>query len=177
MFGNFDTAIASNLMVVFEKCDPNERSCKPEAEIQKWMTFKYIFTLENHKKFVSYKFGEEAIQKNSYGNWYSLNYSLRSDFPSIVKRSTMKLSDHILGIGDLLAQNDTGFILEKLPQRFLPYDNLFQNAITYEISMTRDFYSRQVYTVITMVSDVGGLFGGIAPLCSIIVLMFQYHGA
>ena len=90
-------------MVVFEKCDRTKRSCKSEAEIEKWMTFKYIYTLENHKKFVSYKFGEDAIEEQSYGNWYSLNYKLRSDFPNIVKRSAIKLSDHVFGIGDLLA--------------------------------------------------------------------------
>ena len=40
-------------MIVFEKCDRTKRTCKSEEEIEEWMTFKYIFTLDNHKKFVS----------------------------------------------------------------------------------------------------------------------------
>ena len=38
-------------MVIFERCDPALRTCKSEADIDKWMQFKYIITLENEKKF------------------------------------------------------------------------------------------------------------------------------
>ena len=51
LFGNFNSDAASTLMVVFERCDPAVQTCKPEAEIDKWMQFKYIITLENEKKF------------------------------------------------------------------------------------------------------------------------------
>ena len=64
-------------MVIFEKCDREKRFCKSEAEIKKWMKFKYIYTYENQKKFISYKFGEESILANSFGNWYSLAYDQR----------------------------------------------------------------------------------------------------
>lgn len=49
VLGNFNTNIAANLMAVFEKCDRTVRKCKTEAEIEDWMTFKYILTLTNEK--------------------------------------------------------------------------------------------------------------------------------
>ena len=67
--GDFDTAITGSLMAIFEKCDRVKRSCKSEAETEAWMSGKYIFTIENQKKFVSYKFGDETMQMNSYGNY------------------------------------------------------------------------------------------------------------
>ena len=58
ILGNFNTNMASNLMVVFEKCDPTQRSCKSEEEIEKWMRFKYILILLNEKLFIQHEFGE-----------------------------------------------------------------------------------------------------------------------
>lgn len=52
LVGNFNTGKASNLMIIFEKCDPTKRICKSEAEIEQWMSFKYIFLLKNEKKFI-----------------------------------------------------------------------------------------------------------------------------
>ena len=56
MWGNFDSNTASNLMIVFEKCDIGKRppgaKCKGEREIEEWMQFKYIATLENEAKFI-----------------------------------------------------------------------------------------------------------------------------
>lgn len=51
------------------------------------------------------------------------------------------------------------------------------NAVTYEVSIVRDYYQRQVYTVLALVSDAGGLFGGLSPICMVFVTLFQYHGA
>ena len=65
MFGDYDTNKASNLMVVFEKCDLAKRAqrekCKNEKEIADWMVYKYIVILENEAKFILHKFGEERI--------------------------------------------------------------------------------------------------------------------
>ena len=67
IWGEFDTNKGSNLMITFEKCDISKRppgaKCKSEAEIEAWMTFKYIVTLENEKKFISHKFGESRVDK------------------------------------------------------------------------------------------------------------------
>lgn len=86
-------------MASFDKCDRTKRFCKSEAEIEAWMEFKYIFTFENQKKFSSYKFGEEAMAANAYGNWHSLSYGQRSEFVSEIKRSKTVLNDSPFGVG------------------------------------------------------------------------------
>ena len=78
MWGDFDTNKASNLMVVFQKCDSSQllpgQKCKTEAEIEKWMESKYIVTLENESKFISHKFEERRIKSESVTRYYPLNY-------------------------------------------------------------------------------------------------------
>ena len=62
IYGNYNTGIASSLMIVFEKCAPSKmQRCKSEQEITKWLEFKYIYTLVNDKKFIKHLFGEERI--------------------------------------------------------------------------------------------------------------------
>ena len=52
MYGRYESQAASNLMIVFEKCDKEKRTCKDEGKINEWMEFKYILTLENIRRFI-----------------------------------------------------------------------------------------------------------------------------
>ena len=47
IFGSYNTDKASNLMIVFEKCNKTETVCKDDEIIDEWLEFKYIVTLEN----------------------------------------------------------------------------------------------------------------------------------
>ena len=50
--GNYDTSIANQLMIAFEKCDDkNEKNitCAEEHEVDYWMQHRYIITVENQK--------------------------------------------------------------------------------------------------------------------------------
>ena len=53
IFGSYNTDKASNLMIVFEKCNRKKQTyCKSDEEIDKWLEFKYLVALENQKIFV-----------------------------------------------------------------------------------------------------------------------------
>ena len=48
IFGEFDSNQAQNLMIVFDKCDPEKRDkCKSEAEINEVLQGSYIVIVEN----------------------------------------------------------------------------------------------------------------------------------
>ena len=51
LYGSFNTNIASNLMVTFEKCDSERRKCKDKEAIDEWMKFKYILVVENEENY------------------------------------------------------------------------------------------------------------------------------
>lgn len=52
LFGNYDSKMANNLMIVFEKCDKEVRTCKTDQEITDWLVFKYIILFENSRRFI-----------------------------------------------------------------------------------------------------------------------------
>ena len=91
MWGDYDTENASNLMIVFEKCDIGKRAsgqkCKSEQEIASWMEYKYIVMLENEKKFVQHKFGKERVDAKSTTRFFPMNYNSRLDYVKMIYRS------------------------------------------------------------------------------------------
>ena len=60
-FGHFDTEIASNLLIKFDKCDPEVQKCKSQEEIDQWLDRKYILLLENHQSHI-----QDEIDKTNY---------------------------------------------------------------------------------------------------------------
>ena len=108
--GNYDTSEGSNLMIVFEKCDPVLRAkaglkCKTENQIEEWLQFKYILIIENGIQFVEHKFEGERIEANSAITWYPLASKGRIDIVRMITRSDMMLNDHVYRIGDIFAEN------------------------------------------------------------------------
>ena len=52
------------------------------------------------------------------------------------------------------------------------YNRPFQNAVTFEVSSDRNNYQRNVYTILDLLSDVGGLVGAISPISYGLILLF-----
>ena len=52
------------------------------------------------------------------------------------------LNDYRVNVGDLLKDEETGFETSVTHTRIMPYDELFQNAITYELSLSKIIYYR-----------------------------------
>ena len=54
-YGNFQQSDGSNLMIVFEECNAEIQSsvkCASKGEIDEWLKYKYIVTVENEKDFI-----------------------------------------------------------------------------------------------------------------------------
>ena len=80
-------------------------------------------------------------------------------------------------MGNLLIDKDSGFEIETTATRTLPYKNLIWNAITYEMSNTRQEFTRTVYGFLDLLRDLGGLFAAIHPPFTLLVGLFYYRGA
>ena len=69
-----------------------------------------------------------------------------------------------------------GFDVDVTQTRVLPYKNTFQNAITFEMSMNRNEYTRTVYSIMDFMSELGGLFSAITLIFGTIIAVLQYRG-
>ena len=127
MYGNYDSSRTSNLVIVFEKCDPRTSSvpCKSEEEIEDWMYFKYLVVFSNQKKFQSHKFSDDKINAEAEVTWYPLNAKTRSEYVHHITRISIELRDMLFDIGSWTAFYDTGFLIERKPNREMPYRNRF----------------------------------------------------
>ena len=74
VFGDFNTNIANNLMVVFDRCDPKKRTdCVSDDEFKEWLSFKYIAVFENEERYIQTKPRDERLQRYSAFHWYALS--------------------------------------------------------------------------------------------------------
>lgn len=164
-------------MVVFEKCDvlkrPKGAKCKSDSQIEEWMLFKYILTLENEANFIQHKFGENRIERKAQVRSYALNYSTRSDYVKMIYRSEVHFSDSIMNVSGFLDEEETGYFVEREAIRLLPYKNNFLNSITYEMSVNKRDYVRQVDTILDLFGDIGGLMGALTMFCYMIISCLQ----
>ena len=101
LHGDYDTGKAANLMVVFEKCNPEngKYECQGEEAIKKWSTFKFFGVLMNQSRFVKHLFGEDRMKKRSEIKWFSLTHKTRHDFIISIERTKSFLNDSPLNLG------------------------------------------------------------------------------
>ena len=57
---------------------------------------------------------------------------------------------------------EDGYDVDVKESRILPYKNTMQNAITFEMSLSRKEFSRTVYNIMDFMRDMGGLFTALA---------------
>ena len=108
--------------------------------------------------------------------WYPLTSQTRKDFVELIYRTEYEINDSIMNIGQLMTDYDSGFYIEPQAARDLPYQNRFQNSITFEISLNRTSYYRRVQSTLDVLGALGGLFGAISPIFMLVVRAFHYRG-
>ena len=64
-----------------------------------------------------------------------------------------------------------------MPNRELPYKNLFQNAVTFEMSLNQKQYFRRVYSLLDFLSDVGGLYSAVSPICMLLIVLMNFNSS
>ena len=78
--------------------------------------------------------------------------------------------------GDLATQKDRIFKYIDHPTRFLPYNNTFHNAVTYELSNANVTLTRSVYGILDWLRDIGGLWGALYAICVGLVAIIHFQG-
>ena len=146
-------------MIVFELCNEKERpDCKSREEMKQWMQSKYIFVQQNE---IIYRHEERQIEQRAERHssivMHPLSNATRIDHVQMVQISQVRFNRIPFGMDDE-RENDEFFSILEQPARILPYENLFWNSITYEMSEQRKVYTRIDYGVLDWLSDIGGLF-------------------
>ena len=110
-------------------------------------------------------------------HWFPISTGSRTDYVNILGRYTMQLNDSPFNIGSVTEELEKGFSVNRAPNRELPYPNTWQNAITFEVDLDRVNYNRKVYSNLDYASDLGGLYGAIAPVFGGVVFLINFWGS
>ena len=74
----------------------------------------------------------------------------------------MQNEDSTFRVSGLLEERDSGFYLRQQPHREIPFvARSWHNALTIELSLDKEVYSRSVYNGLDYASDLGGLFSAV----------------
>ena len=90
----------------------------------------------------------------------------------VLNREEIQLNDDAMGIGSYSREEFSTFGFTELPSRLISYDNNYQISLTFELSQTRNFYTRSVYRLLDFMGDIGGLFSAISPIATVLVAIF-----
>ena len=101
----------------------------------------------------------------------------RLDYVTKLMRTKIILNDSHMNYAGLSVEERSGFFLEQYPSRVLTYKNRWQNAITIEMNLDSRMYHRKVYSWGDYISDMGGLFGALSPICMSILTIVNFYSA
>ena len=78
-------------------------------------------------------------------------------------------------------REEDGFEISADPTREMIYQDkvgkAFFNSVTYEMSLTRRLYYRQVYNLLDFLAELGGLLSIISRTCFLIIFSLQFFGS
>ena len=106
--------------------------------------------------------------------WFPLTPDSRTDYVLHVVRTSIQLFDKQMTVAGAGLEDLVGFYAQREAGRVIPYLNDWQTAITIEMSMNRHDYFRKVYNILDFISDVGGLYGAVSPICIIFLIIFNF---
>ena len=99
----------------------------------------------------------------------------RSEQVRTITRQKLYLNDYQWDLGSIFEEIEEGFEIADSSTRLMPYKNNIWNAITFELSTTRDEYTRTVYGFLDFLRDLGGLYGAIVPFFGVVLTMLQFR--
>ena len=109
--------------------------------------------------------------------WYPLVTSSRHGVEVMIQRSSLELYDNPYSFGTFSREDIEAFHSEETANRDLNYKNRFWNAITYEVSLTGELYTRRVYGILDCASEMGGLFNAFSRVFLLIITGINYYGS
>ena len=132
--------------------------CKTDEQITKFFMNKFIMIVYNQIRFDTRYFDKSSIIPETRIMWVPVNTQIRQTTPFKISTTQLILQDTIINLDDMTAlTDDTIFSLEQKP--LMPYekDLITQMDITVEMNLNNIVISRDGYTFLDWLADIGGM--------------------
>ena len=175
MKGTFDSIEGRMLNIHLRKCIGKD-NCKSDQEISEYFKGTYILVLKNNVRFQPRFYGNEAVLEESSIDWIPIRTQSQVSVPFKVQSSRINLQDYFVNFDSLTElENDRVFGLQELPLRPAEWDENVIINIQFEVSLDLMIVIRDGYTVIDILSDLGGINAVFMVVFPMIIQVIQSH--
>ena len=156
IYGDFNSANARQLNVQLKRCQGP--GCKTEEQITEFFKKKYILLLVNEARFVTDRYGEERVAKESRLVWLRINTFVPLTERYSISQTELALQDRLFNFADLTRVLDKDvFQLKHVKSESYEKNDGTQFDITLEHDPDLQIVNRSGYTVLDLIANVGGL--------------------
>ena len=156
--------------MVFFACHPEsyEGRCADEKEIKEYLSNHYIFTAQNTERFDAVDYSNDFIKKEVKLDQLYLSQKASPRYFIDYQQHSVETSDDRLGLSSpkqttyyAVETSKTGTIPDAYPKAYIAY--------WYQMSLHTVSQTRNVYTVLDWLGDIGGLFDALSLIVGALV--------
>ena len=130
--------------------------------------------LSNNIRFQPRLFGSDAVVEESTIRWIPIDTQNQQSLPFKVQTSRINLQDHFVNFDSLTElENDKVFSLVEMRQRPAQWDDDIIMNISFELSLDLLIVLRDGYTIIDIISDLGGINAVCMVVFPMIINLFK----
>ena len=157
IYGSYSSGAGRMINIVLERCLGHD-FCLSEQEIVNWFSAKYVFLRMNRIRFDAKKREDEALIKESFGKWIPIMSSAQIEVPFLISRQNLQLQDKMFDL-DFLTEHETDALFDVKQIAWRAYEQRAETmmVITLEHNLDLQQIERSWYTLLDVLSDVGGL--------------------
>lgn len=174
--GNYNSVDVSHLQLQLQICNPSERQCKSDAEIEESLKRLFIITINNSIRFDQTVYGDEKAIKESKFTYHAVKSSTRSEEIWEILNSELRLQDsQFFSFGDISENSLTIFDIISSGERPYEFPDFVHWTISYEMHLNIRTYDREVYNALDWIGDIGGLFDGLRGISILFLGILTYR--
>jgi len=156
--------------MVFFACDPAsfEGRCATEKEIKEYFTNHFILTAQNTESFDAVDYSDDFIRKETKLDQLYLSQKASPRYFIDYQQHNVETNDSRLGLSSpkdttyyAVETSRTGTIPDEYPKAYIAY--------WYQMSLHTVSETRNVYTVLDWLGDIGGLFDALSLIVGALV--------
>lgn len=150
--------------------------CKEKEEIMEWLRDKYILVLSNQMIFdaESYEDGSKILQE-SVLTWYKVNTQVRESMINSVQITKVYLQDEFVQNGESTLDVREIFRPIRQPSRSYEWDDNVLAEVKFEMDYDVMSIYRNVYNILAVLSDAGGLSTSVMAFLALVVYYLNYR--
>ena len=150
--------------------------CRSDPEIMDWLQQKFIIVLTNRIRFDQSAYTDGSVIKESALTYIPIDTQLRQEIAHLVTIKDIEVQDNILiNLKHLTQMATRAFSIEQHTKRPYEYPNDVHIAVTYSLSPDRILIKRQVYNVVDMLTEIGGLQYALFIILSFLLMLFNFN--